>query len=91
MHLRLETRLEDRNVLPPSTRPKANAIQFTVDQDALKKTLDSKTKENVEPSKKPSKKVLRASPKKNARARLSGRSSHVGVRGNLGSVLNCGS
>ena len=52
------------------TRPKASAIQFTVDQEALKKTLDTKTKENVEPSKKPSKKVLRASPKKNAKAEV---------------------
>jgi len=49
------------------TRPKASAIQFTVDQAALKKTVDSKTKENVEPSK-TTKKVLRPSPKKNAKA-----------------------
>ena len=72
------------------TRPKANAIQFTVDQDALKKTLDSKTKENVEPSKKPTKKVLRASPKKNARAKTQDVRPMLEYEG-ISECLNCGS
>ena len=72
------------------TRPKANAIQFTVDQDALKKTLDSKTKENVEPTKKPAKKVLRQNLKKTAAAKTEDIRPMLEYEG-TSECLNCGS